>query len=274
MTTPRSVAAVLAVAALAASAAGCGSSAHGLSSGKLKIGIKYDQPGMGLKQGYGYAGFDVDVARYVAGKLGVSEGDITWVQAPSSQRETLLSTGQVDLIVGTYSITDARKKKVAFAGPYFLAGQDLLVRSDSTISGTEALQGAKLCSVTGSTSAQNIAKKVPGVNLQNFSTYSECVAGLAAGAVDALTTDDAILAGYASQDHYKGKVKLVGKPFTKEKYGIGMAKGDKALCQKVTDAIKAMYDDGSWQKAVDANLGPAGYKPAAGNPPTPEACAS
>jgi glutamate transport system substrate-binding protein len=216
---------------------------------------------------------DVDVAKYVAKALGTNPENITWIQAPSAQRETLISTGQVDMVVATYSITDARKEKVSFAGPYFIAGQDLLVRADDTsITGPDTLKGKKLCSVTGSTSAQKVKEKVPDVNLQEFGTYSECVAALASGAIDALTTDDTILAGYAAQDQYKGKLKVVGQPFSKENYGIGIKKGDTATCQKITDAIKAMISDGSWQKAVDANLGPAGYKPGAGNPPTPASC--
>ncbi|MEW1953017.1 glutamate ABC transporter substrate-binding protein [Terrabacter sp. NPDC080008] len=273
----RRLGAVAVAATLALTMAACGSDKGGDSAsggGKgLKIGIKFDQPGLGLKKGSDFTGMDVDVAKYVAKSLGTSEGDITWVQAPSAQRETLLSTGQVDMVVATYSITDKRKEKVSFAGPYFIAGQDLLVRSnDSSITGPDSLAGKKLCSVTGSTSAQNVQKKVPGVNLQEFGTYSECVTALASGTIDALTTDDTILAGYAAQDQYKGKLKVVGQPFSTEKYGIGIKKGDTALCQKVTDAIKKMVSDGSWQKAVDNNLGPAGYKPGAGNPPTPDAC--
>lgn len=273
----RRLGAVAAAATLALTLAACGSgdkAGSSSSGGKgLKIGIKYDQPGLGLKKGSDFTGMDVDVAKYVAKSLGTSEGDITWVQAPSAQRETLISTGQVDMVVATYSITDKRKEKVSFAGPYFIAGQDLLVRSDdNSITGPDTLAGKKLCSVTGSTSAQKVKEKVPGVNLQEFGTYSECVAALASGAIDALTTDDTILAGYAAQDQYKGKLKVVGKPFSTEKYGIGIKKGDTALCQKITDAIKKMVSDGSWQKAVDANLGPAGYKPGAGNPPTPDAC--
>ncbi len=89
--------------------------------------------------------------------------NITWVQAPSAQRETLISTGQVDMVVATYSITDARKEKVSFAGPYFVAGQDLLVRADDTsITGPDSLDGKKLCSVTGSTSAQKVKDELPG----------------------------------------------------------------------------------------------------------------
>ncbi|EWT03408.1 ABC transporter substrate-binding protein [Intrasporangium oryzae NRRL B-24470] len=269
--------AAAAAVALALSLAACGSSSDsgsGSSGGtKLKIGIKFDQPGLGLKKGSEYTGFDVDVAKYVAKQLGTSEGDITWVQAPSAQRETLISTGQVDFVVATYSITDKRKEKVSFAGPYFIAGQDLLVRADDTsITGPETLTGKKLCSVKGSTSAQKVKDKYPNVQLQEFATYSECLPALATGGVDALTTDDTILAGYAAQPEFKGKFKLVGKPFSTENYGIGIKKGDTAMCQKITDAIKKMISDGSWQKALDANLGPAGYKPGTGNPPTPAAC--
>ncbi|MFT3860557.1 glutamate ABC transporter substrate-binding protein [Micropruina sp.] len=258
--------------ALTLSACGSGSSTN-LQA--LKIGIKIDQPGLGLKDGDTYSGFDVDVATYIANKLGTTTDKITFIPAPSAQRETLIESGQVDLVVATYSITDARKEKVSFAGPYFIAGQSLLVRADDdSITGIDSLAGKKLCSVTGSTSAQQIKDKVPGVNLQEFSTYSECVAALTASAktIDALTTDDTILAGFAAQAANLGKVKLVGGTFSTENYGVGLKKGNTDLCTKVTEAIKAMIADGSWQKAVDTNLGPAGFTPRAGNPPTPAAC--
>src|SRR6476660_10360132 len=210
------------VAVAAAAVLGLAACGGGAGSGDFKIGIKYDQPGMGLKDGAKYTGFDIDVAKYVAKELAHSESDITFVQAPTPQRETLISTGQVDFIVGTYSITDARKQKVSFAGPYFVAGQDLLVRSDdSSITGPDSLTGKKLCSVTGSTAAQKVKDKYPGVQLQEFGTYSECVTALASKGVDALTTDNTILAGYAAQDKYKGKLKVVGKTFSEERYGIG-----------------------------------------------------
>ncbi|WP_036921004.1 glutamate ABC transporter substrate-binding protein [Propionicicella superfundia] len=258
------------------SLAACGSGTTGSTSGSgdtIKIGIKFDQPGLGLKQGDTYTGMDVDVAKYVADKLGYSESQIEWTQAPSGQRESLIENGQVTYIVGTYSITDKRKEKVSFAGPYFIAGQDLLVRADDTsITGVDALSGKKLCSVTGSTSAQNVKDKVPDVNLQEFGTYSECVAALAAGSIDALTTDDTILAGYAAQEQYKGKLKVVGNTFSTENYGIGLKKGDTELCTKITTAITEMISDGSWQTFVTNNLGPAGFTPGAGNPPTPAAC--
>jgi glutamate transport system substrate-binding protein len=272
----RQMGAIAAASVLALGLAACGDSAKdggsgggGGGGGSFKIGIKFDQPGLGLKKGSDYTGFDVDVAKYVAKELGHSESDIQWVQAPSAQRETLISTGQVNMIVATYSITDKRKQQVSFAGPYFIAGQDLLVRADdSSITGPDSMTGKKLCSVTGSTSAQKVKDKYPGVQLQEFGTYSECVAALVSKGVDALTTDNTILAGYASQDQYKGKLKVVGKTFSEERYGIGIKKGDTALCQKIDDAIKKMIDSGEWKKAVDANLGPAGFTPdPATNPP-------
>ncbi len=280
--TTRRWGAVAATAALALGLAACGSDAgstgsggddSGASGGGLKIGIKFDQPGMGLKKGSEYSGMDVDVATYIAKELGTDAADITWVQAPSAQRETLISTGQVDMVLATYSITDARKEKVSFAGPYFVAGQDLLVRADdASVTGPDALEGKKLCSVTGSTSAQKVKDQYPGVQLQEFATYSECLPALANKGVDALTTDDTILAGFAAQPEYAGKFKVVGKTFSEERYGVGIKKGDTALCEKVNAAITKMVTDGSWQKAIDANLGPAGYKAGAGNPPTPDAC--
>ena len=179
---------------------GAGGNAGWVTDGKITVGIKFDQPHLGFKQGATYTGFDVDVATYIAGKLGFTPDKIVFVESVSSQRETLLQNHQVDMIVATYSITDARKQKVQFAGPYFIAGQDLLVKvGNTTITGPESLDGKKLCSVTGSTPAQNIKDNYSkGVQLVEQTTYSECVQALKADRVDAVTTDDIILAGLAA----------------------------------------------------------------------------
>lgn len=268
----RRIGAAAAALALTLGLAACGGSDDG-GDGSFKVGIKYDQPGLGLKEGDEYTGFDVDVATYIADKLGHSEEDIEWIQSPSGQRETLLQTGQVDMIVATYSITESREEKVDFAGPYFIAGQDLLVRADdNSITGPDSLEGKRLCSVTGSTSAQNVQEAAPGVNLQEFGTYSECVAALASNAVDALTTDDTILAGYAAQPQYEGKLKVVGEPFSEERYGVGIQKGQTEMCEQINAAITEMIDDGSWEQFLQDNLGQADFTPGEGNPPEPDPC--
>ncbi|MFG2339708.1 glutamate ABC transporter substrate-binding protein [Streptomyces yangpuensis] len=244
-------------------AASDGGASGGAKKDKIVIGIKYDQPGLGLKTPDGkFTGFDVDVATYVAKELGYQPDQIEFKQAVSAERENLISNGDVKLVVATYTINDKRKARVDFAGPYFLAHQDLLVRSDETgITKAEDLNKKKLCSVTGSTSAQNVKTKLaPDADLQEYPGYSECLTGLENKAVDAVTTDGSILAGYAAQEKNKGKFKLAGLKLSDEPYGIGLKKGDKELQTKVNAALKKMVEDGSWQKAVDANLGPAGYK--------------
>ncbi|HYO86988.1 MAG TPA: glutamate ABC transporter substrate-binding protein [Dermatophilaceae bacterium] len=270
------LAAAAAACALSLSSCGGGSTTPSGSdtAGTLRIGIKFDQPGLGLKQGSEYTGFDVDVARYIAKELG-KEGKIEFKEAPTPQREVLIETGQVDYIVGTYSITDARKQKVSFAGPYFVAGQDLLVRStDTNITGPESLTGKKLCSVKGSTPAKKVKDLYPQTQLQEYDTYSKCVEELAADTIDAVTTDNTILAGYASQPQYAGKLRLVGKTFSTENYGVGLKKGDTAMCQKITDALNKMITSGEWQQIVTKNFGPAGFKvDTKANPPKPAACA-
>ncbi|MBQ0975550.1 glutamate ABC transporter substrate-binding protein [Streptomyces griseoincarnatus] len=256
--------------ALTVTACGGGDSDNESSGGgkdKITVGIKFDQPGLGQKTPQGYEGFDVDVATYVAKKLGYEENQIEWKESKSADRETMLQRGDVDFIAATYSITPERQEKVDFAGPYLLAHQDVLLRADDDkIKSPEDLNDAKLCSVTGSTSAQNVKEKLaPKAQLQPYPAYSACLPGLQNGAVDALTTDDSILAGYAAQDQFKGKFKLGGFKLTNENYGIGVKKGSD-LKDKINKALEDMVADGSWDTAVKENFGPANYK----NEPAPK----
>ncbi|OPG05279.1 glutamate-binding protein [Streptomyces sp. GKU 895] len=243
-------------------------SGSGSGGGKIKVGIKYDQPGLGLKEPNGsFSGFDVDVATYVAKELGYKPDQIEFVETKSADRENALARGDVKFIAATYSINDERKKKVDFAGPYLLAHQDLLVKTDSDIAKGTDLNGKNLCSVTGSTSAQNIHDTIaPKANLKEYSGYSECIAALQSGTVDAVTTDDSILAGFAAQPQYKGKFKLAGLKLSNENYGIGVKKGDTATLDKINKALEKMVSDKSWDKAVQDNFGPANYK----NEPAPK----
>jgi glutamate transport system substrate-binding protein len=225
---------------------------------KLTIGVKADQPGLGLQTGSSYTGFDIEIGKIVAKGLGVDESNITWKTTVSANREPYIQQGQVDLVVATYTINDERKKVVNFAGPYFVAGQDLLVPVASTITGPEGLAGKKVCSVNGSTPAKRIQTDYKQAKLQQFDSYSKCVTALAGGQVDAVTTDDIILAGYASQPQYAGKFKVVGKPFSTEPYGIGLKKADSAGCNKVNEILKTAAGDGSYKKAWDDTLGKSG----------------
>ncbi|MGP3925464.1 glutamate ABC transporter substrate-binding protein [Streptomyces sp. 8N616] len=265
-----SLAAAAAVAlSLTASACGDDGGNGGAGDGeKITVGIKFDQPGIGLQTPDGkYTGFDVDVATYVAKELGYQPGDIEWKEAKSADRETLLQRGDVDFIAASYSITPERQEKVDFAGPYLLAHQDILVRADdNSITEPADLNDKKLCSVTGSTSAQNVKTELaPQAQLQEYGGYSECLTGLENQVIDAVTTDDSILAGYAAQAEFKGKFKLGGFKLSNENYGIGVEKGSE-LKNEINTALEKMVADGTWDKAVKANFGPANYK----NEPAPK----
>ncbi len=257
--------------AMALAAAACGGDDGGAGSGsasgiigkassqkKLVIGVKADQPGLGLQTGSTYSGFDIEIAKIVAKGLGVDPGSIQWKTTVSANREPFIEQGQVDLVVATYTINDERKKVVNFGGPYYVAGQDLLVPVNSPITGPESLAGKKVCSVTGSTPAKRIQTQYKQAQLQQFDSYSKCVTALAGGQVDAVTTDDIILAGYASQEQYAGKFKVVGKKFSEEPYGIGLKKNDTAGCNKINDILKAAATDGSYKAAWDSTLGKSG----------------
>jgi glutamate transport system substrate-binding protein len=230
-------------------------------TGTLTIGIADDEPGVSAKAGTGYAGFDIDVANYVAGRLGVPTANITWKPIDPAERVSSLENGSVDLVVATFSITPEREKQVAFAGPYFVAHQDLLIRrNDEDLTGPDTLDGRTLCSASGTTSADYVKSNYRGkITLREVPTFSECVRSLAAGDVDAVSTDDLILAGYAAQPQYKGILKVVGKGFTDERYGIGIKKGDTATVDKVNAALKEFIASGEWKKSLDRHVAPSGY---------------
>jgi len=231
----------------------------------LTIGVKPDQPGLGLQDSAGqYTGFDIDVATYIAKKLGATK--INWVPTLSANREAFLQQGKVDLVVATYSVTAKRQKIVSFAGPYYVAHQDILVRAgDNSIRSADDLKGKKVCSGQGSASGDRIESLYGSkVNLIRLPGYGDCVNQLLGGQVEAVTTDNTILAGFAAQPQNKGKLKVVGTFFSNEIYGVGLKKGDTQGVQAVDKALQDMFSDGSWKAALARDL----PQVPAGTPPT------
>jgi glutamate transport system substrate-binding protein len=222
-------------------------------AGEITIGTKFDQALFGLKGPDGTpVGFDVEIGKLVAAKLGIEASDITWTETVSANREPFIQNGQVDLVVATYTINDARKEVVDFAGPYYVAGQDLLVlEGNDEITGPEDLADKTVCTVSGSTSEKNIAAYT--TNIQATDIYSNCLGPLRSGEVDAVTTDNVILAGLADQN--AGEFEVVGAPFTEEPYGIGLAKGDTEFRDFINDVLEESYEDGTWADAWEATAG-------------------
>lgn len=221
------------------------------------VGVKNDQPGLGYQDAATgeRTGFDVDIARWIAASLGFEESQIEFRTIPSANREQAIVNGDIDYYVGTYSITDARKQQIDFAGPYFITGQGLMVAAGTTdIQGPEDLAGKIVCSVTGSTPLQRIRDQYNPGDTVEYDTYSQCVEQLKAGAVDAITTDEAILAGYVAQD--PDALQIAGEPFSEERYGVGIAQGDTAL----KTWINQLFTDGGdvWSALFQTHLAPAG----------------
>ncbi|MEV4871481.1 glutamate ABC transporter substrate-binding protein [Streptomyces syringium] len=235
--------------------------------GHLVVGAKEDQPYLGEKDpaSGAYSGFDIEIARMMSASLGFDPKTIAFRTIASANRETALQNGQIDYYVGTYTINDLRKRQVGFAGPYYIAGQSLLVRAkDSDIDGPQDLDGEKVCSAAGSTPLQRIEREYPKAVAVAYDTYSICVDNLLSLQVDAVTTDDSILMGYAAK--VPAELKVVGKPFSKEPYGIGVPRADNALRFALDDALVAHEKNGDWKKAYDATLGLSGV-PAPPPPP-------
>jgi glutamate transport system substrate-binding protein len=248
-----------------------------IEKGAVVLGSSYDQPGLGLQHSDGtMSGFDVDVSTYVVNRIADTHGwkhpRIAWRETPFAQREALIGNGEVDIITATYSITAARVQKVDFAGPYLVVRQGLLVRAaDHGLSRLPDLNNGKLlCSVSGSTSAQHVKDQLPGVQLQEFDSSSACVKALHEKKVDAATTDEVILAGFAEQ--YRGEFQMVdmtyprdacvagtritaGSPFSTEHYGIGLAKGDTASRNAINSALEQMVSSGTWERDLRSAVG-------------------
>ena len=224
--------------------------------GAVTIGTKFDQPLFGLKNLEGKPeGFDVEIAKLIAGEMGIAPDKVEFIESVSANREPFIQQDKVDFVVATYTINDERKKVVDFAGPYYEAGQDIMVAKGNPegIAGPDDLAGKKVCSVTGSTPAENIRENYPEAKLTEFDVYSKCAEALKNGQVQAVTTDNVILLGLISKD--QEAFELVGKPFTKEPYGIGVKKGDTEFRNFINDTLEKIEQDGRWKAAWDATAG-------------------
>lgn len=240
-------------------------------AGSIRIGVKFDQPGIGFK-GAGDeqpSGFDIEIGELVAGQLGIEPDGIEWVETISDNREPFLQQDKVDIVIASYSITDERRAVVGQMGPYYITGQQLLVREEDKedITGVDDVDGVEVCSVTGSTSLEQVEEQ--GAVGRGFDTYSECVEQVRNGSVDAMTTDGAILLGYAAET--PDELEVVGEEFSEELYGIGyFPKEDTEFCNFLRDTMQEAMDNSDWATAFEATLGQSGIETP--DPPEMDPC--
>ena len=229
--------------------------------GKIVVGVKYDVPMFGLLNSATnkVEGFDADIAREIANYIFGRPDTVEFKEAISNNRIPFLKDSAVDIIVSTMTINAEREKEIDFSVVYYLAGQSLLAPQNSVITGVKDLAGKKVGTAKGSTSEKNIRAAAPQADVRLFDGYSEAVAAMAAGQLDAVTTDDNILIGFQSKE--PNKWKLVGGQFTKEPYGVGIAKGHPELVEVINKVIRDLKASGKWKEIYTKNI------PA--NPPDP-----
>jgi putative glutamine transport system substrate-binding protein len=223
--------------------------------GKLIVGVKYDLNLFGLKNPKTgqVEGFDIDIAKGLAKKILGDENKIEFKEVTSKTRIPMLNNGEIDAIIATMTITEERKKEVDFSDVYFMAGQSLLVKKDSKINSVKDLKkGMTVLTAKGSTSAENIRKIAPQVNVLEFENYAEAFTALKAGQGDALTTDNALLWGMAKQDP---NYRVLDETFSKEPYGIAVRKGDKELLQVINEYLKEIKANGEYDKIYEKWIG-------------------
>ncbi len=233
---------------------GCAAATASVSSkDTIVVGVKDDQPGLGLMERGSHRGFEVDVGTYIAEHMGAKH--ITFRTVRSDNRERLLNAHTVDLVLASYSITPDRAKLVTFGGPYYVAHQDIMVRRpENRIRGVRDLTGRRMCQASGSVSTERV---VIGLGIRPTlvpaSSYSECVGRLLGGKVDVVSTGDLVLAGFAAR--YRDRVKIINAPFTDERYGVGLRRGDIDGCEGVNRALTTMYQDGTAARLLNKWFG-------------------
>jgi len=209
------------------------------------------------------SGFDVDIAAEVARDI---FGDPTAVEyriLSSAERIAALQNNAVDIVVKTMTITCERREKVNFSTTYFTAYQRILAPRESDIAGPEDLPGKRVCVARGTTSLKTVQQIDPPPAIVTVVTWADCLVALQQHEVDAVSTDDAILAGLVTQDPY---LHIVGENMAEEPYGIGINLTNTALVRFVNGTLQRIRNDGTWDNLYRRWLSVLGPAPA---PPTP-----
>lgn len=244
--------------------------------GRLVAGVSADTWLWGARDPFTGAieGFDIDVLRAVAKALLGSEDRIEFRVLTTAQRIPALRDGDVDVVARTMTINCVRWKEIAFSGEYYHAGQKILVRDGSGLDGLGDLDRRRVCAPYGSTSLDNLVKRAPRAVPVPADTHTGCLVLFQQGVVDAITGDDAILAGLAAQDPY---ARVVGEAFSDEPYGLGVSLEHPELVRFVNVVLDRLRSGGGWkdihERWLGDVLGPAPAPPRAvyGRPVPPRA---
>ncbi|MEU8384936.1 transporter substrate-binding domain-containing protein [Streptosporangium sp. NPDC048865] len=219
-------------------------------TGRLVIGVRDSLPGIALNNQGRWSGFEVDLALELAKAMGVPESGVTFRSTARPERPKLLAQGDVDMVLATYSINET--DDVTFAGPYYLAHVDVLVKDGSPIVDLKGLEGRRMCQPASSAAVAVLQGEVQQLTLVPAQTYTECVNMLQAGQVDAIPGDDLLLAGFADRESIR--YKLLGLKLTDERYAVALKRGDARTCEAVRGAIADLHRSGTIRRLLDKHF--------------------
>jgi aspartate/glutamate/glutamine transport system substrate-binding protein len=216
--------------------------------GKIIVGVKFDCKPFGfIDSDQKLKGFDVDLSKEIAKRVLGNENAVEFKQVNSSNRILLLSSGAIDMVAATMTITDKRRQVVDFSPSYYLAGQAVMVPINSNIKSIKDLNNKKVVIVLGSTAEQNLKTLAPMAQIKGFRTYTDAFSALKAGRADAMTTDDTIITGLIMDNH---NFKILKERYTVEPYGIAFRKSKETpeFQEAVNSALLQIKEDGTLKK--------------------------
>jgi polar amino acid transport system substrate-binding protein len=213
--------------------------------GKLIVGVDQNTYNVGFRDPFSgeIQGFDIDMAKAIAQAIFGNPNAIQLRAVTSDQRIPALKNGDVDIVVRTMSITCDRLKEVNFSAVYYEAKQQVLVKKNSGIGGIDQLGGKRICATSGSTSLSNVAQATSKPIGVKVSDWTDCLVMLQQGQVDAVSTDDVILAGMAAQDRY---TEVVGQPLANEPYGMAIPLENTDFVKFVNGVLEQVKANGTW----------------------------
>ena len=223
--------------------------------GKLVVGTSLKLVGFSMQNPVTNTveGFEIDIARMLAKELTGSADNVEFVPVISQNRLAFVQTGRVDLVLDTVTINDERKKVVGFSGPYYLGGQDVLLgKNNTTVHSVADLNGQSVCVVTGTDDGANLLKVAPNAKLFSLADKNSCAEAVADGRYVAEVDDAALLAPLAQQQ--PDKLKMLGKPFTTEPYGIVVKRDDTVFRDWLDAQLEQSIKDGMWSRFYSSNL--------------------
>jgi polar amino acid transport system substrate-binding protein len=237
-----------------------------VARGRLIVGISQDAYLFGYRDSATgqLVGFDIDIAYEMARALFGDRNRIQFRAITNADRIPMIKSGEIDLVVRQTTMTCARWNDVSFSSEYYSATQRVLVPTNSPVRSLADLAGKRVCAAEQTTSMANIVAKIPQAKPVSTVDASDCMVMLQQGQIDAISTDDTILAGFAAQDP---NTRLLDTPaISAEPYGIMVAQSGQDLVRFVNGVLERMRQDGTWATIYQrwlADLGPPPAPPAA-----------